>query len=348
LNISGSSTVGPIAQVSVNRFQTENPGTTINLTISDSGTGMADLMGTGVDDIAMSSSACTTPTGTTVATCNDVTSNIIALDAVSIIINQNLPCAAALAAGGMTEQTIQQIWTSTHGTNILNWNQVPGCGSVNHTITIVNREAGSGTRGSIEKLSNFSEADLQAKSTATGAHIGNQSTGMETAVNGDTYAIGYAGLHFVGAGNEALPLSWISYHIGGTEPGICGADLVSPTDDTVKNSCYPMWRNLYLFTLNALNTKPLIQKYLTWVTSFEGQAVVQDEGYVAVGPQALDSDVNMDGVVDISDVGAVGLKWNQSNSVPGWIRADVNYDGVIDISDVGTIGLAWGATTSNH
>ncbi|MGQ9682757.1 MAG: hypothetical protein ACUVX9_09495 [Anaerolineae bacterium] len=56
-------------------------------------------------------------------------------------------------------------------------------------------------------------------------------------------------------------------------------------------------------------------------------------------------DVNLDGVVDIGDMGKVGLRWGETG-LPCWIREDVNCDGVIDIGDIGLIGLHWGEIIS--
>ena len=53
------------------------------------------------------------------------------------------------------------------------------------------------------------------------------------------------------------------------------------------------------------------------------------------------ADINGDGIVDVSDLARIGLKWHLRGT-PGWIPEDVNQDGIIDVSDLATVGLHWG------
>ena len=48
------------------------------------------------------------------------------------------------------------------------------------------------------------------------------------------------------------------------------------------------------------------------------------------------ADVNGDGVVNIADVAAVGMRYGETGE-PGWIPEDVNRDGVVNVSDVAYI-----------
>ncbi|MBN1368442.1 MAG: hypothetical protein JW967_11010 [Dehalococcoidales bacterium] len=51
-------------------------------------------------------------------------------------------------------------------------------------------------------------------------------------------------------------------------------------------------------------------------------------------------DVNLDRSVDVNDIVAIGLHW-QETGTSGWIPEDVNTDGVVDVNDVVLIGLHW-------
>ena len=162
--------------------------------------------------------------------------------------------------------------------------------------------------------------------------------GMQAAVDGDAQGIGYVGLHFVGLNDTALSLESDSYGKTTTYPTI-----VPPSDANVVNGTYPMGRFLHMFVVDpAYKTeKSNVAQYLAWILKPEAQSIVRDEAYIPVAPTIGDTDVNMDGITDIGDVGVVGIDWGKTNSVPGWIRSDVNYDGVVDIGDIGVIGLNW-------
>ena len=53
---------------------------------------------------------------------------------------------------------------------------------------------------------------------------------------------------------------------------------IEPTEETVLNQTYPIWRYLYVYVNPALD-KDAIAAYLTWIRSDEGQKIVKDQGY---------------------------------------------------------------------
>jgi hypothetical protein len=55
--------------------------------------------------------------------------------------------------------------------------------------------------------------------------------------------------------------------------------------------------------------------------------------------KALFGDSNMDGIVDVVDLGKIGTNWQISNV--GWDGGDSNYDGIVDIVDLGMVGTNW-------
>jgi hypothetical protein len=52
------------------------------------------------------------------------------------------------------------------------------------------------------------------------------------------------------------------------------------------------------------------------------------------------ADFNGDHIVDIADVGLIGLHWGEQGAA-GWIPEDINGDGIVDIGDVAALGLLW-------
>ena len=53
---------------------------------------------------------------------------------------------------------------------------------------------------------------------------------------------------------------------------------VEPTEETVLNQTYPIWRYLYNYVNPALD-KGEIAAYLNWIRSDEGQKIVKEVGY---------------------------------------------------------------------
>lgn len=160
-------------------------------------------------------------------------------------------------------------------------------------------------------------------------------------------AIGYAGIGNVTGTAVAAQ----------TVEGVAGNITTVHNCYTGAVPCYPINRKLYMAMLKygvnpaGAATYARGTDFIDQVLSPAGQAMVQNAGFVPLIDQGriLDADVNMDGIVDISDLALIGLAgtWNSSAAGhPHWIRADVNRDGTIDIGDLSTIGVAanWNKT----
>lgn len=55
-------------------------------------------------------------------------------------------------------------------------------------------------------------------------------------------------------------------------------------------------------------------------------------------------DTNLDGMVDIADLGNLATNWQSSNA---WTGGDLNYDGFVDITDLGLLATNWQAGVGN-
>jgi hypothetical protein len=49
-------------------------------------------------------------------------------------------------------------------------------------------------------------------------------------------------------------------------------------------------------------------------------------------------DANLDGQVDVTDLGALATNWQTSAS---WTGGDFNYDGFVDVTDLGALATNW-------
>jgi hypothetical protein len=72
-------------------------------------------------------------------------------------------------------------------------------------------------------------------------------------------------------------------------------------------------------------------------TTFSGQSV--DNTSVLI-KYTYAGDANLDGQVDVTDLGALATNWQTSNV---WTGGDFNYDGFVDVSDLGILASNWQA-----
>jgi phosphate transport system substrate-binding protein len=146
-------------------FKQMYPGVTIDVSISDSGTGIKST-GSGTCDIGMSSRALTAADGA------DLSGTIIAYDGIAIIVSKDNP---------VTDLSAKQIKDIFAG-NITNWKDV---GGKDASITVYQRESSSGTRSAFNSLvmgtTNVTSTALQASNTLN----------MIMSVKGNPNAIGY-------------------------------------------------------------------------------------------------------------------------------------------------------------
>ncbi len=134
-------------------------------------------------------------------------------------------------------------------------------------ITVISREDGSGTRGAFVELTGIeqkNEAGEKVDMTTTSAEITSSTAVMMTTVAGNKAAIGYISL---GALNDTVKAVTI--------------DGAAPSIDTVKDGSYKIARPFNIATKGTLS--PQAQDFINFIMSDEGQAVVEEEGYISQG-----------------------------------------------------------------
>lgn len=143
-----------------------------------------------------------------------------------------------------------------------------GCGGgTSDTITVISREDGSGTRGAFIELFGIEQKDENGEKvdhTIETAEITEKTSVMMTTVAGNTSAIGYISLGSLDDTVKALK-------IDGTEA----------TVDNVKNGSYKISRPFNIVTKDGLND--LAKDFIAYILSAEGQAVVEENGYISEG-----------------------------------------------------------------
>ena len=256
LVIMGSTTVLPIMEDCAQKFMELHPNTDIRVSGGGSGVGIANIID-GVCDIAMASREPTEEEYQAAAEAGvDMVLHPIALDAVCVIVH---PCVEN-ALGEPLKLKIEEVREIFTG-RLTYWDQVDPR-LPHEPITVFIREPGSGTRGT------FEEHVLREGDICVG-HEKHGNPAMRDAVATTEWSIGYVGLGFV---TENVRAVWIYNDDLGT--------YVQPGVDTVKNGTYPLSRKLYLITNGTPEEGSLIDRFIDFVLSPEGQQIVEQKGFI--------------------------------------------------------------------
>ncbi len=138
-------------------------------------------------------------------------------------------------------------------------------------ISVYSREDGSGTRGAFIELFGLEEkaADgTKIDTTTDSAAITNSTSVMMTSVASDPDGIGYISL---GSLNDSVKAVLI--------------DGVEATADNVKSGSYKVSRPFNIVVADSLS--PQAQDFIDFILSSDGQAIVEDNGYVAIDDSAV-------------------------------------------------------------
>ena len=143
-----------------------------------------------------------------------------------------------------------------------------GCGrTANDQITVVSREDGSGTRGAFIELFNIEEKDADGNKvdhTTVDADITNSTSVMMTSVAGNAKAIGYISL---GSLNDSVKAVMI--------------DGAEATVENIKSGTYKVSRPFNIATKGTVSEAT--QAFIDFILSSEGQAIVEENGYISAG-----------------------------------------------------------------
>ncbi len=131
-------------------------------------------------------------------------------------------------------------------------------------INVLSREDGSGTRGAFTELFGIEEkndAGEKMDMTTEDAQITNSTSVMMTTVAGDSSTIGYISL---GSLNETVK----AVKIDGAEASV----------ENVKSGTYKVSRPFNIVTKDGISE--VAQDFVNFILSTEGQAVVEENGYI--------------------------------------------------------------------
>lgn len=138
--------------------------------------------------------------------------------------------------------------------------------SMSGAITVLSREDGSGTRGAFIELFGIEQKDASGQKvdlTIPSAAITNSTAVMMTSVASDPNAIGYLSLGSLDDTVRALSI-----------------DGAEPTAANVKSGVYQIARPFNIVMTE--DASPAAQDLAAFIMSAEGQAIVEENGYVSV------------------------------------------------------------------
>lgn len=175
---------------------------------------------------------------------DDFTAVTLCLDGIGVVINKDSPVE------DLTHEEIAKIFTG----EITNWSAV---GGEDAPITVVGREAASGTRDGFESIFDVKEKAKYALEL--------QETGLVVSkVASDKNAIGYVSLASV---DEEKGIKAVK------------VDGIEATEENVANGTYTVQRP-FVQIYKKGSTDPLIKAWFTFMASEEGQRIITDKGLV--------------------------------------------------------------------
>ncbi|NLJ50266.1 MAG: PstS family phosphate ABC transporter substrate-binding protein [Candidatus Atribacteria bacterium] len=245
INVSGSTTVLPIMQIVAEEFMYQNPDVDITVSGGGSGVGIAALIDK-IASVAMSSRKIKTEElDKAVAKGLSVQEFEIAKDAITVIVSP-----ANTKINQIDSQTLKQIYTGA----ITNWKDLSG---EDKPIVVISRDTNSGT------FEVFNEHILKKDQLAPTVLMLASNRAILDEVGKNPEAIGYVGLGYVTDQVKGLLL-----------------DGVEPTKENALSGIYPISRGLYLYTPDI--PKGVTKDFIDFFFSEEGQAIVEEEGFIRV------------------------------------------------------------------
>lgn len=253
ITMKGSDTMVILAQKWAEVYMAKNPNVRIQLTGGGSGTGFAAMQNKSTDLCnasrkirAREIEACIKAFG------KRPTEYKVALDGLSVYVNAENPVSK------LTLEQLELIFTG----KIRNWKEV---GGPDAPITLYSRENTSGT------YEFFKEHVLKGKDFAASAQTMPGTAAVLQAVAKDKNGIGYGGAAY-GAGAKHLAIKKDA-----------NSPAVEPSEQTVINGTYPIWRYLYIYVNPAVD-KGEVAAFLNWIRGEEGQSIVKQVGYYPLPP----------------------------------------------------------------
>ena len=240
LTEAGSTTVQPLAELLADEFMNKHPDVQIDIGGGGTAQGITSV-NNGLVDIGAASRELK-------ADEPQLVRHLLARDGIAIVVKPGNPISE------LTRAQVRDIF----GGVVTNWKDV---GGPDRSITVVVREAGSGTRTAFEEMVMAkSEPAIGLVDTAIQQ---NSNGGVKQVVGGDIHAIGFVSFGYADSSVKALSI-----------------DGIEATADNARDGTYPIVRPLYFLTREE--PAGLVKDFIDFCLGEEGQAIVAEEGYIPV------------------------------------------------------------------
>ncbi len=241
LTVAGSTSVQPFAEMLAEEYMAHHREKKVFVQGGGSSAGI-EAVRTGAADIGMSSRRL-------MASEKELIPAPIAYDAIAVIVNPQNP---------LNDLSVEQIRGIFSG-KLTNWKEV---GGRNHSLTMVTREEGSGTREAFQKMV------MGKHEISLGGLVQDSNGAIRQVVSDDPNAIGYISLGLVDKTVKALK-------INGIQPNL----------ENIMKSRYKIIRP-FLFVFRT-SPEGLAKDFLDFILSAEGQKLLKQEGLIS--PDAISS-----------------------------------------------------------
>ncbi len=154
-----------------------------------------------------------------------------------------------------------------------------GCAGTNSSITVISREDGSGTRDAFTELMGILVDDVD--NTVASAEISNSTSVVMQSVVGNKNAIGYISL---GSLND--------------EVKAVSVDGVAATAENINDGSYKVARPFNIATKEDISE--LAADFVTYILSADGQAIIEEEGYISVSDAESYTPAGLTGTIVIA------------------------------------------------
>lgn len=157
----------------------------------------------------------------------------------------------------------------------------PDSSGISGSITVISREDGSGTRDAFSELMDIVDENGHDAITQS-AEITNSTSVMMSTVAGNKKSIGYVSLGSLSDTVKAVEI-----------------DGVYPSAETVKSGAYKLQRPFNIAYIDG-SVSQTAQDFMRFIMSSQGQAIIEEEGYIGVEPQGEYSSSGISGTVTLA------------------------------------------------
>ncbi|EGN75196.1 phosphate binding protein [Idiomarina sp. A28L] len=199
----------------------------------------------------------------------------VAIDALAVFVHKDNPLE------GLNIEQVDSIFSSTRrcGANadVTRWGDLGLTGNwVTRDIQLYGRNSVSGTYGY------FKDTALCSGDFKNGVNEQPGSASVVQSISTSTNAIGYSGIGYLTSGVRALPLAWGN-----------STDYVEVNAETAGSGEYPLSRFLYVYVNKHPNRPldPVTAEFVKLILSYEGQKIVNNDGYVPLPAAVAEEDL---------------------------------------------------------